>query len=378
MAITVFQRQNQLAAIIAINQSGAPAIPGARDCQAIIAYLGNALILSGQRHTANVTAKPRDKRCVPPARAAQAKVAFDMGAADGAARRVNKVQGRLKPDCHRTIVSVMNSLTDRAALIRNRRRANRAGKPAVFLHEAARDEIKDRLELVNKTFNDVAIVSGFPDFWQTAFPQATCVADDETLALEPQSFDLVIHAMCLHWANDPVGQMIQVRRALRPDGLFLAAMFGGETLHELRASFAQAESDLYGGLSPRIAPMAEIRDLGALLQRAGFALPVADSLPLNVSYTSSRHLIHDLRAMGENNALANRRRQGAQKRLITRAGDIYKDRFGDDQGRIPATFEIIFLTGWAPDASQPKPLRPGSASARLADALGSTELPLKD
>lgn len=272
----------------------------------------------------------------------------------------------------------MNTLTDRVALDRNRRRANRAEKPALFLHESARDEIKDRLELVNKSFSELAVVSGFPDFWQNAFPHAKCATDDETLALGPRSHDLVIHAMCLHWANDPVGQMIQVRRALRPDGLFLAVMFGGETLHELRASFAQAESDLYGGLSPRVAPMAEIRDLGALLQRAGFALPVADSLPMKVSYASPQHLMHDLRAMGENNALFNRQRQGAQKRLIARACDLYRERFGDDQGRIEATFEMIFLTGWAPDASQPQPLRPGSATARLADALGATESPLKD
>ena len=272
----------------------------------------------------------------------------------------------------------MNILTDRAALIRNRRRARRTGSPALFLHEAARDEIKDRLQLVNKSFSSAAIISGFPEFWQAAFPEAKCVADEETLALETQSHDLVIHAMCLHWANDPVGQMIQARRALCPDGLFLAVMFGGETLHELRAALAQAESDLYGGLSPRVAPMAEIRELGALLQRAGYALPVADSLPMKVSYASARHLMQDLRAMGEGNALAGRWKNGAQRRLIEQACKIYKERFGDEHGRIPASFDMIFLTGWAPDASQPQPLRPGSASARLADALGSTETTIKD
>ena len=210
----------------------------------------------------------------------------------------------------------MNTLTDRAALIRNRRRANRTGQPALFLHEAARDEIKDRLELVNKTFSDIAVVSGFPEFWQNTFPEARCVSDDATLELSHQAHDLVIHTMCLHWADDPVGQMIQVRRALQADGLFLAVMFGGETLHELRDALAQAESDLFGGLSPRVAPMAEIRDLGALLQRAGFALPVADSLPMKVSYTSLHHLMHDLRAMGENNALASRLRHGTQKTIV--------------------------------------------------------------
>ncbi len=272
----------------------------------------------------------------------------------------------------------MNILTDRAALIRNRRRASNMQKPALFLHEAARDEIKDRLELVNKSFKDVAVVCGIPEFWSAAFPDATCVPDEETLGLDPASHDLAIHAMCLHWMDDPVGQLIQVRRALKPDGLFLGVLFGGDTLQELRTALAQAESDLYGGLSPRVAPMAEIRDLGALLQRAGFALPVADTLPLRVSYASPEALMWDLRAMGETNALAGREKRGAQRQLMQRTSAIYKDRFSDPDGRITASFDLIFLTGWAPDASQPKPLRPGSATARLADAVGATETPLKD
>ncbi|WP_306114178.1 MULTISPECIES: methyltransferase domain-containing protein [unclassified Roseovarius] len=272
----------------------------------------------------------------------------------------------------------MNALTDRAALLRNRRRAARTGNAALFLHEAARDEIKDRLQLVNKTFKEIALVSGFPDFWGGAFAGATQVGDDETLALEPAAHDLAIHAMCLHWANDPVGQLIQLRRALRPDGLFLGVLFGGETLHELRTALSQAESDLVGGLSARVAPMAEIRDLGALLQRAGFALPVADSLPLTVTYTSPRALIGDLRAMGEGNALMARQKTAMGRALFDRASEIYARQFGDADGRITATFELIFLTGWAPDESQPQPLRPGSATARLADALGATEKPLND
>ncbi|WP_371224779.1 methyltransferase domain-containing protein [Roseovarius sp. 2305UL8-3] len=267
-------------------------------------------------------------------------------------------------------------LTDRSALIRNRTRAAHA--PALFLHEQAVDEIKDRLELVNKTFTATGIVTGMPALWQTAFPNAICVADDETLALTEAAHDLVIHAMALHWANDPVGQIIQARRALKPDGLFLAALFGGETLHELRASLAQAEADLYGSLSLRIAPMGEIRDLGALLQRAGFALPVADSLPLTTSYASPLHLMRELRAMGEANALAGRVRKPMRRALLMRACEIYQDSFGQEDGRIPATFELIFLTGWSPDDSQPQPLRPGSATARLADVLGAKETPLKD
>jgi len=267
-------------------------------------------------------------------------------------------------------------LTDRSALARNRARSSKA--PALFLHEQAIDEIEDRLQLVNKTFTAPAIVTGMPDIWQAAFHDATCVVDDDTLALIEGAHDLVIHAMALHWANDPVGQIIQARRALQPDGLFLAAFFGGETLHELRASLAQAEADLYGSLSPRVAPMGEIRDLGALLQRAGFALPVADSLPLTATYTSPLHLMHDLRAMGETNALTGRARKPMRRALLMRTCEIYQDSFGQEDGRIPATFELIFLTGWSPDDSQPQPLRPGSATARLADVLGAKETPLKD
>jgi len=188
----------------------------------------------------------------------------------------------------------------------------------------------------------------------------------------------VIHAMALHWANDLVGQLIQCRRALQPDGLFLAACFGGQTLIELRAALAEAEIEITGGLSPRIAPMAEIRDLGGLLQRAGFALPVADSARLTVTYRSARHLMHELRAMGENNALANRLRHPTKAAVLRRTEEIYNARHRRDDGTIAATFEMIYLTGWAPDPSQPKPLRPGSAVTRLSAALKTQENPLKD
>ncbi len=267
-------------------------------------------------------------------------------------------------------------LTDQTALRRQRQRA--LANPTLFLHEFAADEIKDRLELVNKTFHTPAIVCGLPQIWQERFSNARCVKDDDVLDLEEGAHDLVLHALSLHWSNDPVGQLIQSRRALKPDGLLIAALLGGGTLQELRASFAQAEADLFGGLSPRIAPMGEIRDLGALLQRAGFALPVADSVPLTVTYSDPLSLMRDLRAMGEGNALTARQRRFLRKSLLSRASEIYQDTFGTEDGRIPATFELIFLTGWAPDASQPQPLRPGSATARLAQALGTHETKLKD
>ena len=262
-------------------------------------------------------------------------------------------------------------LTDRTALTRNRARSR---AEAMFLQRAARDEIQERLDLVNRTFTSPAVVTGFPEVWH--WPGARIVADDEVLALEQGAHDLVIHALCLHWANDPVGQLVQCRRALRPDGLFLGILFGGQTLHQLRAALAEAESRLTGGLSPRVAPMGEIRDLGALLQRAGFALPVADAAPLTVTYETALHLMRELRAMGEGNALAARPRHFAPRALFAEAARIYAEAYGTPDGRIPATFEMIVLTGWAPDDSQQKPLRPGSAAARLADALKTEESPL--
>lgn len=252
-------------------------------------------------------------------------------------------------------------------------RADRqAGGRATFLLDAAAHEIKERLEEVNRSFTRPALVSPFPDYWQNQLPEAVQITEAETLDLAPGGHDLVLHAMGLHWSNDPVGQIIQSRQALCPDGLFLACLFGGETLRELREVLAEAEVTVIGGLSPRILPMGEIRDLGALLGRAGLALPVADSVALDVRYRSIIHLMQDLRAMGETNALSQRLRQPTRRAVFELAGRLYVERYGDADGRIPATFEIIFLTGWAPDASQQQPLKPGSARVSLADVLGPT------
>jgi len=264
----------------------------------------------------------------------------------------------------------MPQITDRAALARNRARAE---PDALFLQEHAADELQERLNEVNRTFKSVAIVTGFPDFWAARYPDATIIADDETLDLKPQTHDLILHTMCLHWANDPVGQLVQTRHALKPDGLLLCTFLGGQTLHELRASLAEAEAVVAGGLSPRIAPMGEIRDLGALLQRAGFALPVADATPLTASYVNAFHLMHDLRKMGENNALAQRIKHPTRRNILTEAACIYADNFRNAENRVDATFEFITLTGWAPAENQPKALRPGSAKSRLADALNTRE-----
>jgi SAM-dependent methyltransferase len=264
-------------------------------------------------------------------------------------------------------------LTDRRALLSRRTRAQRQG-PELFLHEEVAEEIEERLGEVNKEFTAPAVVTGFPRVWQDRIAGARIVADDPVLTLEPEAHDLVIHMLSLHWASDPVGQLVQCRRALRPDGLFIAALFGGRSLHELRSVLAEAESRLTGGLSPRVLPMGEIRDLGGLLQRAGFALPVADAVTTTVTYRTAFHLFADLRAMGETNVLTLRSRKPAPRALFPEAARLYAEHFPAPDGRIAATFDIVFLTGWAPHENQQKPLRPGSAAARLADALGVTEV----
>ncbi len=262
-------------------------------------------------------------------------------------------------------------LFDRTAQQAKRRRV--LNTDDLFLHALVQSEIKERLRDVNRSFTKPAIVTGFPDFWANTLTGARIVGDDDTLPLEPGRHDLVIHAMGLHGANDPVGQLVQCRRALCPDGLLIAAFPGGRTLHELRSALAEAEVRLTDGLSPRVLPMAEIRDLGGLLQRAGLALPVADSILEEVSYASPLHLMHDLRSMGETNILTGRKKTFTPRCLMELAAQIYIQNYSGDQGRVPATFEMMFLTGWAPDPSQPTPLRPGSAVTRLADALGTTE-----
>ncbi len=257
-------------------------------------------------------------------------------------------------------------LTDRPALTQHRRRARR---DALFLHDEAILEVQERLIPVNRQFTKPAIVTPFAEIWQNVLPGAKIIPDDEVLDLAPEAHDLVIHAMGLHWSNDPVGQLVQCRRALAPDGLLLAFTLGGQTLHELRACLAEAEVAVTGGLSPRVLPMGEIRDLGALLQRAGLNLPVADGFTRQVSYRDALHLMADLRAMGETNALAERRRAFTRRAVLIDAAQRYARAHATPDGRITATFEVICLTGWAPHESQQKPLRPGSATARLEDAL---------
>lgn len=203
---------------------------------------------------------------------------------------------------------------------------------------------------------------------------AAVVGDLEALPFAAESLDLAASLLALHAVNDLPGALIQIKRALRPDGLFIACLLGGQSLTELRQSLLAAEVELTGGASPRVAPFADLRDLGGLLQRAGFALPVIDSESVTVRYGDMFGLLRDLRAMGWANALAERSRKPLRRSVLLRAAELYAERFSDPDGRLRATFEIVWLSGWAPHESQQKPLRPGSAKARLADALGVPEI----
>ena len=205
--------------------------------------------------------------------------------------------------------------------------------------------------------------------------RAVVVADEEFLPFAEGSFDLIVSCLSLHWTNDLPGALLQARRALKPDGLFLATLLGGETLVELRQALLDAELAETGGAGPRVSPFADLRDAAALLQRAGFALPVADSDTITVEYENALDLMRDLRGMGEANAVVERRKDFSRRSTLLRAAALYEDRFGrEGTGRMPATFQILTLTAWAPAADQPKPLKPGSAKLRLAEALDAVEM----
>ena len=285
-------------------------------------------------------------------------------------------------------------------LLRARRRRALAFGPATFLLERAADDLAERLGAVLRRF-DLAVDLGTPtDAVRRALaaggvirtmiaadPLAPCLtdetalrvaADEEALPFRDASLDLVVSGLALQFVNDLPGTLAQVRRALKPDGLFMAALLGGETLTELRESFAVAEAEIEGGVSPRVPPFADLRDAGALLQRAGFALPVTDIDRLIVRYASPYALLTDLRRMGATNALLERRRVPLRRTTLTRMAEIYATRFADADGRVRATFEMLWLSGWGPHESQQKPLAPGSAKVRLADTLGVREISAGD
>jgi SAM-dependent methyltransferase len=278
------------------------------------------------------------------------------------------------------------TIFDRTLLAARQRRARTFG-PATFLLDRAAEDIADRLQAVTRSFDRAADLGTPTDAVRravmasgkagsiapAAWGEAELVVDDAGKPLMAGELDLVVSALALQFVNDLPGTLAQIRRALKPDGLLLAAMLGGETLTELRQAFAQAESEIEGGVSPRVAPFADLRDIGALLQRAGLALPVVDSDRVTVRYASIFDLMQDQRRMGATNAMVERRRAPLRRATLVRLGEIYAERFSDADGRIRATFETIWLSGWAPHESQQKPLKPGSAQQRLADALGAKE-----
>lgn len=291
-------------------------------------------------------------------------------------------------------------LFDRAAVRAHRERAARQPEAAAFLAAEAAERLVDRLEDVTRRFplaldlgcrhgilarrlagrggiERLVHVDAAFGFARQA-PAPALVAEAEALPFAPGSFDLVLSNLALHWTNDLPGALLQLRRALKPDGLLLASLFAGATLMELRRALLEAELEEEGGGSPRVAPFADLRDLGHLLQRAGFALPVADSDTIEVTYPDALALMRDLRAMGEANAVAERRRGFTRRATLARAVQRYHDAFARPDGRIPAHFEIVTLTAWAPHESQQRPLAPGSAAASLAAALGTVEHPTGD
>jgi SAM-dependent methyltransferase len=258
----------------------------------------------------------------------------------------------------------------------------------VFLAREAAGQLAERLAAINRRFTlaldshsraaTFPLLQPFAERWVRtgfAWDKPSAIADEETAPFADGSFDLATSVLSLHAVNDLPGALVQIRRALKPDGVFVAALFGGETLRELKIAFAAAEAEILGGATPRVAPFADVRDLGGLLSRAGFALPVADVERTIVSYRDLPRLFADLRAAGETNVLAGRSAKFLSPRLLEAVGREYAARFSDSNGRFTATFDIVFLTGWAPHESQQKPLAPGSAKTRLADALDTKELP---
>jgi NADH dehydrogenase [ubiquinone] 1 alpha subcomplex assembly factor 5 len=294
---------------------------------------------------------------------------------------------------------------DRAVLRRHRDRAAARSDGDDFLHREVAGRLIERLDEVRRDFAQVlelgchrgaltGLLAARPgiETLVAADLSPACArlaagtnarvlglaADEEALPVAPGAFDLVVSNLALHWVNDLPGALIQICRALKPDGLLLAAFLGGATLAELREVLMAAELEVEGGASPRVSPFADVRDAGALLQRAGFALPVVDRDRITVTYESALALMADLRAMAESNAVAERLIRFSRRETLMRAAEIYQERFGDGEGRIAASFEVIYLTAWAPSASQPKPLTPGSAAASLAEALETREIEAGD
>jgi SAM-dependent methyltransferase len=289
------------------------------------------------------------------------------------------------------------ALFDRSRVSQNRDRASLRYRNYAFLKARESSQLLERLADVSRQFPKVLDIGAHDGQATEALLESPQVGEvtalelsgamvasmlakglnaiqgsEENLPFEPATFDLVTSVLALHWVNDLPGALAQIRSVLKPDGLFLGCLFGGGTLNELRTSLIEAESSLTGGISPRISPLPGLQDMAGLMQRAGFALPVADVERVTVRYSSPLKLLDDLKGMGEQAAFAKRggqERRPLSRRMLARMAEVYQDRFSDPDGKVRASFEIVWLSGWAPAASQPKPLRPGSGKFSLADAV---------
>ena len=285
---------------------------------------------------------------------------------------------------------------DRRAVRRHRDRAAPRLAEHDFLLREVSERLVDRLDDIRRTFPltldlgchdglvgralggrggiDMLVHCDLSPAMAAVAPGPRVACDEEALPFANGAFDAVLSVLSLHWVNDLPGALAQIRRSLKPDGLFLAAMLGGETLKELRAALGQAELSVEGGTGPRVSPFTDVRDAGALLQRAGFALPVVDTETITVNYRNPMTLLYDLRGMGQTNAVVERRKSWSRRTTLFEAAARYIQAHPDNE-TVPATFQILYLTAWSPHERQQKPLRPGSATSRLADALGSAEIP---
>lgn len=368
--VAVLERQDRTAAGLVVAHHGARLVIGRRFRLAGGAQRRAARIEFEDEAAALAHRAVEKADRLPAARAQRARLGDGRTAAD-AQRREDEIergargalQSALQPPTHVAYASAMSDgppqIFDRKALELHRARARRMSG-AAFLAETAADGIVERLGAIRRDFRRILPLDEF-------------LEPDERLVADGAPFDLVTSVLRLHAINDLPGVLVQARHALKPDGLFLAALFGGETLTELRQSLAAAEIETQGGVSPRVAPFGDVRDLGGLLQRAGFALPVADVERTVVRYSAFSSLLRDLRAMGETNALVERSRKPVSRAMLAAALAHYAEHFADPDGKLRATFDIVYLTGWAPHENQQQPLKPGSAKSRLAQALGTTE-----
>lgn len=398
--VAVFEAEDQFLRCLVINKERARLVEGTGIGVAYNAKRFPARI-DAERNTAAMAHRPFDERNFGPAGGTKSMGFADARAARNAKGWKEEIERITEPLArkagtkdfrsggHAAILVEMSTpapeIFDR--LLYRERRIRAAAKPAddPFLARDAASQMALRLQAVNRRFEKALYLNSREQGFDSLQPLAKIwvragygegsfvIAGEEALPFAPESFDLIVSVLSLHAVNDLPGALVQIRRALKPDGLFVASLFGGDTLQELRIAFAAAEVEIFGGASPRVAPFAGVKDLGGLLQRAGFALPVADVERTMVRYRELPRLFADLRALGETNALCARRKNFLPRRILARLAAEYRERFPDLDGRYPATFEIVNLTGWAPHESQQVPLKPGSAKMRLADVLVSKQ-----